>query len=190
MLRNTPVFSFFFSRCFSSSSSILVTKTCLSSASQSPACRLFFFERKGSGLYLRDHNFTMMWRGTAYMVASCCLMNVRNSILLRKGHSKDSIVLRPPKCFRVALLESSTLCLLHKIQTQFLQAREWICFFWDIKYKNYSWKGTFLFLPAAWILTLISFSHEFKWICCFCSDFQSVSFALNRKVWCLSSDSF
>lgn len=79
-LRNSPLFPicislillFFFPRRCSSSSAILVTKTCFSSASQSPARRLFFFGRKGSVLYLRDHNSTVTWRGTVFKAASCC----------------------------------------------------------------------------------------------------------------------
>lgn len=104
-LSNTPFF-FFPKRC-SSSSAILVTKTCFSSASQSPARRLFFFQRKGSALYLAVHNSTVTWRGTVYMAVSCCEVHVRNNTSLRKGHSRERFVFQ---CMHFKLLYSGVLC--------------------------------------------------------------------------------
>lgn len=111
-LSNTPFFSF--PDVALPPSAILVTKTCFSSASQSSAGRLFFFQRKGSALYLGDHNSTVTCGGSVYMAASCCQVHVRNNISLLKGHSRDWFAFRAPMCsIKAALFWCPVLFLIH-----------------------------------------------------------------------------
>lgn len=96
-LHLSSAFFFLFPRRRSRSSAILVTQTCFfSSASRPMASQLVFLERKGSVLYLGDHNSAATWRRTVYTVASCCWAHVRNNISVWKGHPRDWPAFRAP----------------------------------------------------------------------------------------------